>query len=190
MNPQTSRKPRTDAHLNRLRILGAARRAYATDGLDVPVRTIAGRAGIGTATLYRHFPTRTDLLDAVLAERVVACEADLVRAQADPDAWSGLTRVIRHFADTQLSDPAITQMLLGTSSFVDRRRDHAQALNELVHRAREAGALREGVTVTDVRAGLLAIASIGVRPAGRAHDTVRRLENLLLAGLRSVPGPR
>ncbi|GLY29551.1 TetR/AcrR family transcriptional regulator [Kineosporia sp. NBRC 101731] len=156
----------------------------------MPVRTIADRAGIGSATLYRHFPTRTDLLEAVLAERVAACEDNLARALAGPDAWSALTQVIRHFADTRLSDPALTQILLRTQSFVGRRREHAQALDDLVRRAREAGALREGVTVADVRAGLLAIASLGVLPADQARDTVRRLENLLLAGLQSVPGGR
>jgi AcrR family transcriptional regulator len=61
-----TRKPRTDAEHNRRHIVGVARTAFAANGLDLPVREIARRAGMGVATVYRHFPSRQDLVSAVL----------------------------------------------------------------------------------------------------------------------------
>ncbi|MGI5156042.1 helix-turn-helix domain-containing protein [Microbispora sp. CA-102843] len=70
-----TRKPRTDAEHNRRRIVAVARAAFAADGLDLPVHEIARRAGLGVATVYRHFPSRQDLVSAVLAEQVTVCRA-------------------------------------------------------------------------------------------------------------------
>ena len=69
--PTTERTPpslRRDARANRDRILEAARASFATDGVDVPVEAIAQRAGVGMGTLYRRFPTKQDLVEAVIAE--------------------------------------------------------------------------------------------------------------------------
>ena len=73
-----TRKPRTDAAYNRRHILAVAHEAFGADGLDLPVREVARRAGLGAATVYRHFPSREDLVDAVLAQQVdgVASYAD------------------------------------------------------------------------------------------------------------------
>jgi AcrR family transcriptional regulator len=182
-----ARRTRSDAALSEQRILSAARRAFAEEGLDLPVRAIAERAGVGPATVYRHFPSRPELLHAVLAAHVADCEADLIAAQDDPDPWHALGSVIRRFAEHQLTDQRLTGVLLGAHPaarpFVTERRSHARALERLVNRAREAGALREGVDVRDVRAGLLAISSLGVLPPVTARDTVSRLVDVLLAGL-------
>ena len=64
-----TRKPRTDAATNRRHIVTVARAAFADEGLDLPMREIARRAGLGVATVYRHFPTRADLVTAALTER-------------------------------------------------------------------------------------------------------------------------
>jgi len=82
-----TRKPRADRDLNRARLLAAARAAFAADGLDLPMREIARRAGLGIATVYRHFPSRGELLDAVLAEEVARCEQEMRDALADPDPF-------------------------------------------------------------------------------------------------------
>ena len=65
----------------------AARAAFADEGLDLPMREIARRACVGVATLYRHFPTRTDLVTAALIEHVAACRADMRAALDELDAW-------------------------------------------------------------------------------------------------------
>jgi AcrR family transcriptional regulator len=181
------RRTRSDAELSEQRILAAARRGFAQEGLDLPVREIARRAGVGPATVYRHFPSRSDLLHAVLAAHVAACQADLRAVQDDPDPWRALSSVVRSFAGHQLTDGRLNEVLLGShpaaQAFTDERRAHARALERIVTRAREAGVLRVGVDVRDVRAGLLAISSLGVLPAATAPDTIARLAELLLAGL-------
>jgi AcrR family transcriptional regulator len=68
--PTLTRKPRTDAERNRQQLVTVAHAAFAADGLDLPIREIAPRAGLGVATVYRHFPARSDLISAVLVEQV------------------------------------------------------------------------------------------------------------------------
>jgi AcrR family transcriptional regulator len=187
----STRKMRSDATANSQHLLAVARETFAADGLDVPVREIARRAGLGVATVYRHFPTRSDLLAAVLAERVEACTQDVRDALADDDPWRALAGTVRRFAERQASDHGLNAALLGTHeagrAFADERREHSKALDELVTRALRAGVLRQDVTVEDVRVGLLAIASLPVRPTERTTVALRRLVNLLLAGLQAVP---
>ncbi|WP_436534279.1 TetR/AcrR family transcriptional regulator [Actinoplanes sp. HUAS TT8] len=181
---------RSDARANRERVIGAARETFAEDGLQVPMRAVARRAGIGVATLYRHFPTRADLLTAVLAERVAECSGRMRAALDDPDPWRALEGTIREFAERQAHDRALNEALFGaTDSFPRERREHAQGLNTLVERARKAGVLRAGVDADDVRAGLLAIASLRRLPPDTGAAVIGKLRDLVLAGLR-VSGDR
>ncbi|MFG2042439.1 hypothetical protein [Dactylosporangium sp. NPDC048998] len=125
-----------------------------------------------------------ELLDAVLAERVAACEADLRAALTDPDPWRGLSATVRHFAARQVDDRGLNEVLLppGTA-FAEQRRAHAGALERLVDRASHAGVARPGLSVQDVRAGLTALASLRALPPARAAATIGRLTELLLAGM-------
>lgn len=176
-----------DAEHNRQHIVAVAREAFAADGLELPMREIARRADLGVATLYRHFPARPDLIGAVLRERVADCGAELRAALEDPDPWRALSGIIRQFAERQVRDRGLNEALLGSHAaglaFADQRRDHSEGLEELVERARSAGVLREGVTVDDVRVGLLAIASFRALPPEKANAAVRRLARLLLVGI-------
>jgi len=182
-----TRKPRVDAADNHRRIVAVARAAFAEDGLDLPMREIARRADLGIATLYRHFPTRTDLIIATLAEHVAACRADMRAALDEPDAWHALSGTIRHFAERQIRDRGLNEALFGSHpaavAFAEDRRAHARGLEQLVDRARRAGAVRAEVTTEDVRVGLTAIASFRALRPERAAPSVHRLVNLLLAGL-------
>ncbi|MGC4869340.1 TetR/AcrR family transcriptional regulator [Micromonospora sp. DT53] len=178
---------RADARSNRDRVVAAAREAFASEGLEAPMREVARRAGVGVATLYRHFPTRTELVATVLAERVEACGVQVRRALDDPDPWRALSGVVREFAERQVHDRALNEALLGPgevgAAFQRERREHAQALNVLVVRASAAGVLREGVGVDDVRAGLLAIASLRRLPAATSARVIGRVADLVLAGI-------
>ncbi|MFG1922233.1 TetR/AcrR family transcriptional regulator [Cryptosporangium sp. NPDC048952] len=180
---------RVDADRNRRHLVTVARDAFAADGLDLPVREIARRAGLGVATVYRHFPARPDLLDAVLAEQVAACEAEMTDALADPDPWRALETIVRRFAQRQITDRGLNQAILGAhaagAAFAAQRRAHTEAVAGLVARARAAGQLREGVTVGDVRIGLLAIASLRMSPPETLPAAITRLTGTLLAGLRA-----
>ncbi|MFS8204088.1 TetR/AcrR family transcriptional regulator [Streptomyces sp. CWNU-52B] len=189
----STRKPRTDAERNRQHILAVARAGFAADGLELPMREIARRAGLGVATVYRHFPARPDLVDAVLTEQVGVCGTRMRSALADPDSWRALRGVVQWFSERQLRDRGLTEALLGSHAagraFAAQRRAHATALDRLVERARGAGAVRPDVSVEDVRVGLWAIASFRALPVERASTAIPRLANLLLAGLSYPPNP-
>src|SRR4051795_4445284 len=91
-----------------------ARTAFAADGLDLPVREIARRAGMGVATVYRHFPSRQDLLSAVLAEQVTRCGEEMWAALADPDSRRALRGAIVRFGERQVCDRGLNEALLGS----------------------------------------------------------------------------
>ncbi len=133
---------RADAARNRQHMVTVARAAFVDGGLELPVREIAQRAGLGVATVYRHFPTRAELVAAVLAEHVAACRADMRAALTDPDAWHALSGTIRRFAEHQVTHRRLNEALFGSRSaaaaFAEDRRVHAQALDQLVERARRA----------------------------------------------------
>lgn len=175
---------------NRQHIVGTAREAFAAEGVDLPMREIARRAGLGIATLYRHFPTRTDLIRAALADHVAACRADMRAAQAEPDAWIALSGAIRRFAEHQIRAPGLNEALLGSgdagAAFRDDRLAHAAALEQLVARAHQQGVLRHGTSAADVRVALTAISSLRTTQAERRPAAIRTLLDLLLAGLHST----
>ncbi|MDX3074004.1 TetR/AcrR family transcriptional regulator [Streptomyces sp. NPDC088354] len=186
-----TRKVRADAADNHDHIIATAREAFAVEGVDLPMREIARRAGLGIATLYRHFPTRTDLISAALAGHVAACRADMQAAQKEPDAWTALSGAIRQFAEHQIRAPGLNEALLGSHTAGDAfradRQAHAAALEQLVARAHQQHVLRRGTTVADVRVVLMALSSLRPTQATRRPEAIRILLDLLLAGLRT-PG--
>jgi AcrR family transcriptional regulator len=177
---EVTRKRRADAEDNRRHVVAVARAAFAADGVDLPVREIARRAGFGVATVYRHFPSRQDLVSAVLAEQVARCGADMRAALADPDPRRALSDTVRRFGERQVSDRGLTEALFRErTAFADQFRAHAEGFALLVRRARDHGALREHVTVQDARLALTAISSARALPP----QAVRKLTDLLLAGV-------
>ena len=187
-----TRKPRADAEHNRAHLVTVARDAFASQGLDLPMREIARRAGMGVATVYRHFPARQDLISAVLAEQVKRCEEEMRAAVADPDSRRALRSVIVRFGERQLHDRGLNEAILGShaagAAFAGQRRAHAQAFAHLVERARADGALRDQISVQDASIALMAIASLRALPAESAPAVITRLTELLLAGLLASPG--
>jgi AcrR family transcriptional regulator len=182
-----TRKPRIDADRNRAHLLTVARAAFAADGLDLPMREIARRAGMGVATLYRHFPARPDLISAVLTEQVARCGETMQTALADPDSRRALRGAIERFGQQQVRDRGLNEALLGShaagAAFAEQRRAHADGFAQLVERARADGVVREWVSVEDARIALMAITSFRSLPAERAESTIRALTDLLLAGV-------
>jgi AcrR family transcriptional regulator len=182
-----TRKRRSDAEHNERRIVEVAWAAFAADGLDLPVREIARRAGMGVATIYRHFPSREDLIATVLAEQVARCEQEMRAALADPDSRRALRGTIIRFAERQVLDRGLNRPLLGShaagAAFAEQRHAHARAFAELVKRARHDGAVRQEVSVDDARIALRAIGSFHALPAERATSAIPRLTNLLLSGI-------
>lgn len=186
MSPDSKRGPRSDASRNAARLLAAAREMLAEAGNDVAFDVIARHAGVGNATLYRHFPTRADLLVAVYADEVDAlCRrgTDLLDA-ADPlDAlFTWLDEFVVHVATKR-------PLALAATEGADERRTalfhrwHTSitaTAADLVQRAQPA--LRPDLTPTDV----LALASGAALATDAAH--ARRLVALLRTGLAAPPG--
>ncbi|WP_410635553.1 TetR/AcrR family transcriptional regulator [Amycolatopsis sp. cmx-4-83] len=176
MRDELTHKRRADAEHNRRHLVSVAHTAFARDGVDLPVREIARRAGLAPATVHRHFPSRDDLLAAVLDGQVRRCERQLRAALADPDSRRALTRTFHRFGEWQVAERGLVGAL-GGAAFAERRRDHAEAFARLVERAGAEGVLRPRVSVDDVRVALMAITS------ARALPAARRLTEVLLAGL-------
>lgn len=155
------------------------------------MRAIAREAGLGIATAYRHFPTKNDLIEAVLAEQVAACTLAMQEAVAEPDPWTGMTQVLAWFAEVQIEQPGLLRVLLdnpaGDAPFAQARREHGEALHRLVAAAGAAGHLRPDVTTDDVRVGMMAMTAFSGRSDAQAAAAVRALHRILIRGIAAIP---
>src|SRR5438128_3496225 len=102
---------RADAARNREALLSAARKVMSEQGLDAPLDEIARRAGVGNATLYRRFPTRTELIVAVCEERMAEHVGAVEEALAEPDSWEALRHYITAAGALQARDRAIAELV-------------------------------------------------------------------------------
>jgi AcrR family transcriptional regulator len=197
MRAVTSRLPhalRSDATDNRARILHAARVLFSTRGLNVPMREVARRAGVGPATLYRRFPTKRTLVTEAFADQVRECRAVVDRGCADPDPWHGLCLVIEEICELHARDRGFTEAFVSAfpsaTEATAGRADTVRALAELAHRAKRAGHLRPDLLVPDDLI-LLLMANRGIHAAtaaGRAAAS-RRFAGFVIQAIRASPLP-
>ncbi|HEX9993998.1 MAG TPA: helix-turn-helix domain-containing protein [Acidimicrobiales bacterium] len=187
---------RADAVRNREAIVAAARAVFAEHGLDAPLDEIAKRAGTGNATLYRRFPTRVDLVEAVFADRMAEHVAAVEAALDVEDPWEGFAAYVRSVGAMQASDRGIADLVtmdVSTAPEVERLRSRAfDDLVRLVDRAHAAGVLREDFTTVDVVLLLMANAGLVERAHGITAEASARLVHVLLDGFRAsaaTPGP-
>ncbi|WP_410651412.1 TetR/AcrR family transcriptional regulator [Amycolatopsis sp. cmx-4-54] len=160
MNTDGGPHLRADAIQNRVRIVAAARAAFASDGLDVPMNEIARRAGVGQGTLYRRFPTKEALIDEVFADHVEHCVNMVSAGLRDPDPWRGFCTVVRKMAMALSSDRSfavvLTTRVTDESSVRSGRRAVETLLEELVRRTQVAGRLRADFEPGDIILTILA----------------------------------
>jgi AcrR family transcriptional regulator len=179
---------RRDAQRNRDRILASARTLVARDGIDASVEEITRHAGVGMGTLYRHFPTKEELIDAVLSESTDELIALAVEAAAAEDAWLGLTA----FLEQVLARHAGNRGLKDVIARSDRGREHAEAMRDrlrpllrrMIDGAHAQGALRDDFTAEDVPVLLWATGRVIEATAEVAPEYWRRHLALTLDGLR------
>jgi AcrR family transcriptional regulator len=145
---------RRDAADNRERILTAAREVFNELGVDADLKQIALRAGVGRATVYRRFPTRELLLDALLEKQLDEAVEIAESALRVEDPWEGLAQFIRRVAELPMQGRGLSDALARKVMAEGRDADHrAIALvGRLIDRARDAGVVRDDLTVADVRA--------------------------------------
>ncbi|WP_320774366.1 helix-turn-helix domain-containing protein [Streptomyces sp. CRN 30] len=182
---------RADARRNRRRILAAAREVFAEHGIDAPMATVARRAGVGVATLYRRFPTRDDLVDAAFAHQLDTCARVLAEAVADPDPWHGFQRLFETICRLQQEERGFPAAFV--AAFPDRSKDHTRAralaerqLMTLIRRAQAAGALRSDFHPSDLGVVLLAHCGLVTALPGDGAAS-RRLVAYLLEAFRAHP---
>jgi AcrR family transcriptional regulator len=184
------RPVRADARRNRERVLAAAREVFAESGIGVPLDEIAARAGVGPGTVYRHFPTKEALFEAVAVANVEGLAADAhARAEADdPDA--AFADFLDRVAEQALAKRDLPDALAGAGSdaMAAAVADLHAALGVLLANAQEAGAVRRDVSVTDLIALLK-----GVLNAVRGDPDPGMAQRLLAVvqdGLRPKVGSR
>jgi AcrR family transcriptional regulator len=177
---------RADARRSRAKLLEAATAAFAENGADAPLEDIARRAGVGIGTLYRHFPTRTDLQAGVFRSQVdaVCATADeLIGAVSPEQAFAGSVRAIAGYLITKRGLARALMDSLGKDSELIsacslRMRD---TLDRLLEHAQQAGVLRPDVTAHDV---LRLVHGIVMATETAPQDTDRLL-GMMLDGLRA-----
>ena len=176
---------RADARRNRERILEAARVACAEHGAAVQMDDVARRAGVGVGTVYRHFPTKDGLIQALVAEKFRVTTDNIRQALEIQDPWEAFATAVRRNAEVMAADAALRDALVRLGPAArgsDAARDELNALAErLVGRAQAAGVLRGDVTVQDVGALMAGLSASMAHPE---LDWRRHLE-VLLDGLRA-----
>lgn len=185
-----ARPLRKDAERNRRRLLRAADAVFAADGLSATFEKIADRADVGVGTLYRRFPDRESLIEALFEDKVAAVSRVAEEALADPDPWAGFCAFLRHAAAEHAADRGLVEVLLG-SEYARQRVTAARArmlplVTRLVERAQAAGAVRPDFSPHDVPMIILMVSSVAAR-TGPSGCWERYLE-LLLDSLRPGPG--
>ncbi|MFF7725430.1 TetR/AcrR family transcriptional regulator [Streptomyces sp. NPDC008001] len=182
---------RRDARRNRELLLAAAREIYAEQGLGAPLDEIARRAGVGNATLYRRFPTRGALVEAVFGEGLsdTLRRGDEARKAGDP--WEGLVRYLEYIFEGLAADRGANDLM--TTGIPDiptldaLKTHHHETVTLLLSRARDQGVVRDDVTVEDLLFALAALGRVVPASAAVAPGAWRRQLHLLLAGLRTEP---
>lgn len=201
--PSARRPQRADARRNRQGLLAAAMDAFAEQGVDVNMADIARRAGIATGTVYRHFPTKQALVDALLIDRLALVDAAVRDARSGGhDPWEALERFIREVTALQLGHRALSQFIGGRIPGSPELRKHLDAVFDtfasLVDAAKRNGQLRPDVEANDIRVIVICIARAGAADWPPPDWILDRYLGVVLDGLRhptptpltgSPPGP-
>jgi AcrR family transcriptional regulator len=181
---------RSDALDNRERILDAARALFSADGLDVPMREIARRAGVGPATLYRHFSTKQVLATEAFAEQLRACRTIVDDGCADPDPWRGLCLVIEKICELHARDRGFSEAFMSTfpgAPDVAGREYTVKTVAGLAQRAKDTGHLRSDFVLDDLVLILMANKGIHTRSTDTQVMASRRFAGLAIQAFEASP---
>jgi AcrR family transcriptional regulator len=188
--PAVEVRQRADARRNHKRVLDAAREQFAEHGVEAQVDDIARAAGVGVGTVYRHFPTKDALLEALAADRFIRLTEWAQEALDAGDAWEGFCAFLRRSAELQANDRALSALMSERDSFEGAARESEQliaATQALVDRAQRSGELRPEITANDVAMLMCGLgSSCGPHGfAGRHGMGWERYLEIIIAGLRA-----
>jgi len=189
VSKESPRKPRTDAVRNRERILEVAKEAFGRSGADASLDDIAKQAGVGAGTLYRHFPTRESLIEAVYHAEVgklAAAEKELSRKLPPVNALRAwMLLFVDYIAQKQIIAPALNTLVGGPSKLYESSRAQiTEAIDTLVRRAIESGDIRKDLEPFDLLRALIGVSHVATGPEWR--QSARRLVDILISGSRPV----
>jgi AcrR family transcriptional regulator len=181
------RKPRADAERNRERILEVAKEAFARDGANASLDDIAKQAAVGPGTLYRHFPTREELLQSVYRselEKLAAAEKKFAQAMPPIEALRAwLLLFVDAIAAKQLIAPALNTLLGDPKKvFEASYAKMHQAIRALVERGVESGDIRKDLDPVDLLHALVGVANVSASPDWQ--QSAKRLVDILITGSR------
>jgi AcrR family transcriptional regulator len=188
MTGVANRPLRADARRNRERVLAAAREVFADQGREAQIDDVARRAQVGVGTVYRHFPTKEALIDAIAGEafeRLVIVAEDQLANNADP--WESLEKTLWAGAELLAGDRAVSELMSESTFNVDFevQKRMSFAMDGLLQRAQAAGALRPDVILDDITMLMCGVGSATVK-SHVVPDSWRRHLCVVIDGLRAA----
>ncbi|OBB48192.1 TetR/AcrR family transcriptional regulator [Mycobacterium sp. 852002-51961_SCH5331710] len=183
---------RKDAERNRQRVLAAARDLFAQRGLEATLNDVAKHANLGVGTVYRRFPCKEQLVEAVFEDAIdeVVCLAE--RALQQEDSWSGFVWFVEQLCELTATDRGLREMVFSTAydhSGVERVRLRlTPPISRLVERAREDGYIRPDIESTDMPIVSLLAGTVSEWAGPVKPDLWRRYIAIMLDGIRRRPG--
>jgi len=182
------RATRADAARNRDMLLAAATRTFASSEVEPSMRAIAREAGVGIATLYRHFPTRESLVDAVYQDqlkRLTLGARELLEQLPPAEAMRRWMDLFGDWLATKHGMVGTLVAMIESGEIADARTELLEAITTILDAGSAAGDLRADVSAEDIAASLLGIYGVAGKPEHRPQAS--RLLNLLMDGLRPRP---
>lgn len=187
---------RADARRNRAQILQAAEAVFASEGPEAPIDEVARRAGLGVGTLYRHFPTKETLLEAIVAQRVEGLASDARARSSAPDPGPALFAYLSRVFEQVLATKALAGALASAGLDIhDKRRspvwqrlwqDLMDATQKLLTRAQQAGQVRADVQLPDLMAMVSGISHALAEGQAESGCSAQRMLAVVCDGLRAA----
>jgi AcrR family transcriptional regulator len=181
---------RADARRNREAVLAAAKTLFADQGLDAQMPDVARKAKVGVGTVYRHFPTKDDLIAALVTERFERFAQKALEGLQAEDPWEGLAELVRFSAQIQADDRGLCEVMGSRPEMMEEAANAAglpQLSDQLVKRAQRSGQLRRDLVWEDIPMIACGLGRITQATVGPATGRWPRLVEIILDGLRS-PG--
>jgi AcrR family transcriptional regulator len=179
---------RRDAERNRQRILAAAAEVLSERGLDATLDEVARTAGVGVGTVYRRFPDKESLIEALFRDRIDAMVLAAEQALTEPDPWQALVSYLEFAIELMAGNAGLRQILMFSTYGKDRvayaRSQMQPVISNLVERAQASGDLRPDFAGTDVKMIVFMLSSLAEYASASRPDIWRRYLALLIDGLR------
>jgi AcrR family transcriptional regulator len=189
---------RADARRNRQAVIAAAKKLFADQGLDAQMPDVARTANVGVGTVYRHFPTKDELVAALVSERFDRLAEQARQSLQMDDPWEGISSFIRFAAQMQADDRGVCEVIGSRPEMMDaaaRAAELPALCDQLVKRAQRSGQLRKEIVWEDIPMIACGLGSVTQAAVGPARGRWPRLVEIILDGLRApgskkLPRPR